>query len=269
MADIAKTREQYALARDSLLAHITSVLEQDERIAAAWLVGSYSRGEQDDVSDIDLFVVVNDDAEAALCRYTRKSGSGAPAERLTLFCQFGNPVNIHENHANAPEGGSFSAVLYRDPPVIVDWTLVPFHLAWRGAETRLLFDHKGIPRVPPTVMGFANRRTDDQDEQAAANLLELSERTAFFWMMAAIAAKYIVRGEPEDIQWVLAFLMNIVVEIAQFVGLRTGEITGEGISFHKEPSALLRALCEQVTAWTGGSAVPLAQVEFILSLKMG
>jgi hypothetical protein len=40
----AKTR--YVQARESLLTHITETLKHDERFVAAWLAGSFGRGEQ-------------------------------------------------------------------------------------------------------------------------------------------------------------------------------------------------------------------------------
>lgn len=50
--------------RERLLAEITEYLRNDERFVAAWLAGSYGRGEQTWQSDLDIHVVV---AEGLLC----------------------------------------------------------------------------------------------------------------------------------------------------------------------------------------------------------
>lgn len=48
----------YAAARDRLLVQIVETLSADPRFTAAWLTGSFGRGTGDDVSDLDLNVVV-------------------------------------------------------------------------------------------------------------------------------------------------------------------------------------------------------------------
>ena len=60
--------EVYKENRDTLLGTITDALTNDERFVAAWLTGSYARGEADAVSDIDLTVVVGDAFGESLCR---------------------------------------------------------------------------------------------------------------------------------------------------------------------------------------------------------
>lgn len=44
-----------------LLTQITNCLARDPRIMAAWLFGSLGRGDADELSDIDIFVVVADE----------------------------------------------------------------------------------------------------------------------------------------------------------------------------------------------------------------
>ncbi len=52
--------------RDALLHQIEVALRADERVVAAWLTGSLGRGNADALSDIDLWVIVRDDAVAAI-----------------------------------------------------------------------------------------------------------------------------------------------------------------------------------------------------------
>src|SRR5258707_13108321 len=93
---------QYGQARSVLLEHIPSSLQNDERFVAAWLAGSFGRGEETWLSDLDLYVVVSDAASASLCATPWQIGAKTTAERLALFKQFGTPGLIFErnNHSN-------------------------------------------------------------------------------------------------------------------------------------------------------------------------
>ncbi len=57
---MSTSRTNYVEAREALLADIGTALKNDERFVAAWLAGSYGRGEQGMFSDLDLHVVVAD-----------------------------------------------------------------------------------------------------------------------------------------------------------------------------------------------------------------
>ena len=48
-----------------LIARITTVLSGMEQVGAAFLGGSFGRGEADDYSDVDVYVVVSDAGEIA------------------------------------------------------------------------------------------------------------------------------------------------------------------------------------------------------------
>jgi hypothetical protein len=247
---------RYAQQREDLLLRIHRQLEADPRFVAAWLGGSYGRGEQDAVSDLDLFVVVQDGVAFPLCRRQAASASGATPERLALFQQFGAIANIHENHKNAPLNGSFSAVLYRDPPVIVDWVLVPQTGALRPPATRLLFDRAGLPVSAPN-------ETTDADR--------LAEGMAFFWMMAAVTAKYIVRGKAERIQELLEFVESIVGEIQALVGRPARKANVTLSPDRQSQAAHLLHLCDEVESITSvpegiSPPSPRREVETILNL---
>ena len=56
--------ETHRQRREALVASIIAALTADERIVAAWLTGSHARGDADAVSDVDLTVVLADNAAA-------------------------------------------------------------------------------------------------------------------------------------------------------------------------------------------------------------
>jgi predicted nucleotidyltransferase len=73
----------YARQRDDLLARIVGVLDSDQRVRAAWLSGSFGRGEADAWSDLDLHVALDDDELV-----------GFRAARRDLYAQVGRPVLV-------------------------------------------------------------------------------------------------------------------------------------------------------------------------------
>jgi len=84
-------RTNYVEARETLLADISATLKNDERLVAAWLAGSYGRGEQGMFSDLDLHVVVANAYRERLCATPWMSGAKTTGERLALFSQFTPP----------------------------------------------------------------------------------------------------------------------------------------------------------------------------------
>ena len=115
-----KTIQDYASNRNKLLEHITRVLQVDDRFVAAWLTGSFGRGDADNVSDLDLTVVVENTFAKNLCFRPRQVGANTTPERYALLSQFGQPHIIHENHHNAPQDGTFTFVLWNGHANYVD-----------------------------------------------------------------------------------------------------------------------------------------------------
>src|SRR5687768_1254321 len=112
--------ESYRQRRDTLLANIVKELSSDERFAAAWLTGSYGRNNADEVSDLDLNVIVAEPYSGSLCTRVEQVSQQTTAERFALFSKFGMPALIHENNNNAPEGGTFTFVMYSNSAVMMD-----------------------------------------------------------------------------------------------------------------------------------------------------
>jgi hypothetical protein len=176
--------EAYRHQRDALLTKITEVLSIDRRFVAAWLTGSLSRNDEDSLSDLDLRLVVSNEFSPGLCSRLEQVSAQTSPERHALFRQFGTPALIHENNNNAPEGGTFTFVLYAESTVMIDWVLVPQGKAIRPIESRLLFEKAFIPVAPPP-------EPDDLKQSRK----EVSQQWAFFWMMTAVTIKYIFRND--------------------------------------------------------------------------
>ena len=131
---MTEARTRYVQAREALLLSITETLKRDERFVAAWLAGSYGRGEQKWFSDLDLHVVVANEYSELLCAQPWSVGAKTTEERLVLVKQFGEPAIIYDAHANNTIGGTFTYVLYRESAINVDWMLIPQSMAHRNGD---------------------------------------------------------------------------------------------------------------------------------------
>ena len=164
--------------REAWLAEMVVQLEADERVDAAWLFGSLGRDDADELSDVDLFVIVNDtDFDTFVAR------------RYDFLAQVAQPVLILEAPQNWPPGGVYNMALYpgTSGPHQVDCYWVRRSAARLPTETRLLFDRIGLPRQDsPTRFDYAPvpERTPEE---------VLTQNVNSFWVMWLIACKYIAR----------------------------------------------------------------------------
>lgn len=198
--------QAYQANREVLLAQIVQTLAADTRFVAAWLTGSLGRGDADAVSDLDIALVVAADYSETLCAQPAQLRDPTTPERLALFSQFGQPIALHENHHNAPPGGTFTFTLYHPSALMVDWTLIPQAQAQRPAQTRLLFEKTPLPLAP----------TPDP-ESLEQRIKQAADTVAFFWMMAAVTAKYIVRGDGVFVAVWLEELERMTRAVARLV----------------------------------------------------
>lgn len=257
----------YAQERDKLLHQITEQLVQDDRFVAAWLTGSVSRGDTDDISDIDLTVVVADADSAALCARPRIKAPCATPERLELFGRFGEVGFAYENHNNAPAGGTATNVLYLPLGLRVDWALVPEAAAQRPARSKLLFQRNVIPLM-------AEARSPHQAQRAE----EAAEMVAFFWLMATVICKYVVRDDSVLANSWLEQLSLLVLGIERRISgepdaYQRGSITKLAVSGAQQLD-VLRSLCARVERLTsavnamGGAVHPVSQAGIALWFRM-
>jgi len=261
--------DAYRQSREVLLTSIITELSADERFVAAWLTGSYSRGDADDVSDLDLHVVVAQPYSDVLCTRQEQVSHKTTDERLALFRKFGEPALIHENNNNAPQGGTFTFVLYSGSALMIDWVLVPETNIERPFHSRLLFDKGNIPvSSPPSA--------EDLQESTKA----VAEQWAFFWMMTAVTIKYLVRGDLVFVQEWLEHLHGLVREIERRMERKTWQETyvrGSVSQFQptrEKQIESLQELCNQmlklktrVTEFTGAEpATPISEINDLFAL---
>ncbi len=213
---MSSLREAYTEARAALLTHITTSLQQDERFVAAWLAGSFGRGEQRWSSDLDLHVVVADAWSETLCARPWDGGARTTEERLALFKQFGEPAVVYDAHGNNLVGGTFTYVLYRESAVNVDWMLIPQSVAYRERQTLLLFNKITLLDAP--VEEPPSR--EECIEQASLHV-------GFFWMIAASNVQNHLRGDLVQFHALLQWLEGSIREVR-------AALKGERAQFSKE-----------------------------------
>jgi hypothetical protein len=204
MADISL--QSYTEKREQLLTKITAAISGDDRFVAAWLTGSYSRSNQDALSDIDISIVVNDEHSDVLCYRSSQLSAQTTPERMEIFTRFGEIAFLHENNNNAPEGGTFTNTIYAQTALIIDWIMIPQKTAQRSSPSQLLFDRVGIPEANPIAPETLEQRAE-----------KASEITAFFWMMMVMTVKYLVRQDAVFVVTWLEELHQMLRELRRLV----------------------------------------------------
>lgn len=262
--------QAYLATREALLLEIIQTLLMDERFVAAWLTGSLGRQDADAVSDLDLSVVVSNAYSDVLCARPEQVSAQTTKERLGLFSKFGQPVVIHENHQNAPEGGTFTFVLYQSSALMVDWILIPHTKAQRPPHSRLLFDQVNVPVSPET-----------EPESLAQRAKMASNLVAFFWMMAAVTAKNMIRRNDVFVTCWLEELHRMLRELDRLIAGETWQYLRGSIHVleptHEGQINALKQLCDRMSkrmlevAMLGGHVLPspMPTIDKLLSLCDG
>lgn len=211
--------------RDALLCRLTQMLEADTRIAAAWLFGSVGRGEADDLSDLDLRVVVADAHIADVC-----------AQRQAYAAQIGAPALCQEAPQNRPAGGAFLLALYPGEfgPQEVDWTWQPLSGACLWPQTRLLLNRAGLTQVGEMPWGY-------QPVSPLSPLEELVRKVHGFWAMLLVIAKYAARSPWEERMGLVGMSVQPLREVSEALGI-TPKYTLESLPPHGSPREKLRLL---------------------------
>jgi len=265
---VTKTNlEAYRQSREVLLTSIITELSVDERCMAAWLTGSYGRGDADEVSDLDLTIAIAEPYSEILCARREQVSHKTTPERLALFSKFGNPALIHENNNNAPEGGTFTFVMYAESEIMVDWVLVPLPKARRLYSSRLLFEKANVVVSPPPEL-----------EELEQSRKCVAEQWAFFWMMTAITTKYIIRKDDVFVTHWLEALHRIHYEIERRIKHLPSQYKRGSLSqfqpTREKQIESLRQLCKsmqelkpKIVEFTESEPLmPLTEIETLLSL---
>jgi hypothetical protein len=186
-----------------LLQRVVESLEADERVAAAWLFGSHGRGDADDLSDIDLWVVVEDKYIGELV-----------AKRREYVARPGEPLLMVEAPQNAPTGGGYLLALYEGEagPHQIDWYWQPQSQARIPQQVAILFNRANIPHA---------EQAPPQSTEEVARIA--SEKVAFFWAMCDIAAKKIARRQSWAATRMLSMLGQTLDEVVWLAGVRDGQ----------------------------------------------
>ena len=230
--------DTYRSRRDDFLSEVLTTLSNDDRFVAAWLTGSLSRNEADSLSDIDINLVVSDPFSSSLCRRLEQVSAQTSPERLSLFKQFGTPALLHENNNNAPDGGTFTFILYASSALMVDWVILPQSKARQPQGSKLLFDKAGIP-VSPTP----------QPESLEKRKRAVAEQWAFFWMMTAVTIKYIHRKDGVFVTQWIEHLHSILHDIERQINGRPWEYHRSLSQFQATPEKQIesiRRLCQRM-----------------------
>lgn len=233
-------RMKYVQARATLLEKITTTLQGDERFVAAWLAGSFGRGKETWLSDLDLHVIVSEAASPVLCATPWRTGARTTEERLAVFSQFGTPGLIFERTEHANQlNGVLTNVVYQESSQNVDWMLIPQAKAYREPETLLLFDKVGLPGPPLS-----------EPESPEQRLERVSTQAGFFWIIACGSARALTAGR---MLLFFAYLLELENAIREVKAALRGEIATytkhsdlQLATTHERRVAMLRGLCDEM-----------------------
>ena len=220
----AEALTTYEAKRTALLERIVEFLKADTRVVAAWLSGSFGRGDAaiDAWSDLDLHIAVEDESLSAFL-----------ANRDTLYRRIGDPLLIQPDMtSNAPPGGVFQLVIFSGL-IEVDWIVEPASQATRPRETVILFARKTIPIDIPAPMPLAAQR-----DLASDSLI-------FFWAMAPIAVKYAARGDSRRASSQIDLLTGAFIRLWRLAELPDGpnpHVVGQNRATEPELDAILPRL---------------------------
>lgn len=252
----------YAAERDELLLRIQAHLHSEPCVTAAWLWGSHGRGDADAWSDLDLWIVVADDALAAI-----------RADPQAFVAPIGDPLLVVDAPQNAPHAGAYLLTVYagRTGPQQVDWYWQAHAAAYAPPDAHLLVAraplarHDGAPSFPGAP----------SPQRTAAE--ELAHNVHFFWAMLLIAAKYIARL-PEAPEVLLLDLVQAALgKVDERLGVAHAmhDDQGEVVATPAQKLAVLRGLARQMAdrmpmAAAQGAAIPgpeiIVQFERYLAL---
>ena len=220
---IKTTIRQRVEERNALLERASARLLADPKIVAAWLFGSLGRGEEDDLSDLDIFVVTQDEAiqDYILNRRTN----------ATLGI---DDVCLIEAPQNRPPGGAYLMALYPSETGYheVDWYWQGQSDALIPTDAKLLFDRVGLfESGVPTHFEYQSTEQMKPDEEAL-------NKVGFFWAMLLITTKHIARNPTESESGLLKFVFQILREIE----MRFSQESETYLPEHSQPEIKLECL---------------------------
>lgn len=205
----AKDIRAQALFRRRWLDRALAELQEVPAVVAVWLWGSGGRGDDDALSDWDIFVAladVSDLAQLDPARWVR---------------QFGEVLSWHEDSYNAPTEGRYVAAAYPGPysPMPVDWYLQPSSAVQIGRDTRTLVERSPLPRAPvETAALFPNVANEVEFVLPSDPVERIQHHLNWFWFMFAPMAKWTARGDSQRTREQVEDLARVFREAGDLVG---------------------------------------------------
>lgn len=143
-----------ARERADLLDALEVALRADDRVVAAWLAGSLGRGTADDLSDLDLWLAVDDASIAEIVADPIEFVHGFTPTILEILAP-----------TNGPSDGAYvlTWVAGDAGPRQVDWYVAPVSSARRPPRTVLLFEDQPVPIDDPRSPLTGRHRDDAID----------------------------------------------------------------------------------------------------------
>lgn len=215
---VQKRRDWLKAASDGLTA--------DPRVRAALLYGSFGRGTEDEWSDIDIIVFIDDDGLTEVVD-----------DRLDFPASFGRVLYLLDSTWNSPVGGGQVNALYdigSGLPLYVDWNFWPLRMAGRPEGTAVIVDHsvRGLAHVPKPFEEWATY--ERQPRPAVHDVSPAFVRHAHFGMVP-IAAKFVARRQRPKL-------------VAMLAGI------GGGSEIPESPSEEIAAVRERLRALSEGQS---------------
>ena len=196
-----------------LLDRITEVLEEDPRVLAAWLEGSIARGEDDDYSDLDLWICVKDRAFKTFID-----------EREDFAAKLGTSLSVlyPKTPDQDDELDSFQIILEDQPvtmtvDVDVQKQSRVFHFTKDSAaeECRVLFDKAKVIKYSESENAEVEQYVRDLYEDISLRFWhkltkvialqrrdDLSEAIAQYWeRLEELVMLYRMQYTPEKVEW--------------------------------------------------------------------
>ncbi len=228
MITISEIKTTRINERRQLIEDLKAQLESDPSVQAATIGGSIDRGEDDWLSDIDLYVVMDDDsiAEAVANRHSFVSSSVTPSLSMDMM-------------KNAPTNGAYLLVHYPGEfgPQHVDWYWQPQSGANRPDDGLLLFDRANLPEISGSEWAELMNQTGGGVAIESTGPIDLANHgIEFFWSMALIISKYIVRGDLDAVEYMLNMIARTLAQIAEHLGTDIQSPSNEPYRFTKDSS---------------------------------
>ena len=166
--------------RDGLLGHLLGLLEADVAVDGVALVGSLGRGEEDNWSDIDLFILASDQ----FIRQFRKEPAASPWARAAL---------LSDGRHNSPAGATSLGTthLRSGLPLWADLHVHPCDRTPWPADSCIVFERRP---VKAGTLPFGEFNASGPRQPATVKTVDEVRRIHLGYV--PIAGKYVARRSP-------------------------------------------------------------------------